>query len=113
MNQLPTPEPPHVPGSRRNLTLFLTLPPPERQRLEMFAKSVGRPLSWVVRDACRLYMDAAEADADAMSRLRSAAPALDMKDAGKTPQDKRGRPKKLPEGYKAAPTGYVEGGPPV
>ena len=92
MNQLPTPEPPHVPGGRRNLALYLTLPPTERQRLEAFAKTVGRPMSWIVRDACRLYMDAAQADPESLNPLRAGGPKLDMANAGKTPQGQRGRP---------------------
>jgi predicted DNA-binding protein len=96
MNQLPTPEPPHVPGGRRNLALYLTLPPAERQRLEAFAKTVGRPMSWIVRDACRLYLDAMETDPAAMASLRPVVPVLDMKEAGGTVQDKRGRPRKNP-----------------
>ena len=70
------------------LTLFLQLPPEERQRLQTFAKLVGRPMSWVVRDACRLYMDAAEADPESLNPLRAGGPKLD----GKTPQGQRGRP---------------------
>jgi len=68
--------------------LFLNIPEAERARLGTFAETVGRPVSWVVRDAVTLYIDAAEA-----TGLRPLMPDLDMTTAGKTPQDKRGRPK--------------------
>ena len=77
------------------LTLFLQLPPEERQRLQTFAKLVGRPMSWVVRDACRLYMDAAEADPESLNPLRAGGPKLDLANAGKTQQGQRGRPADL------------------
>lgn len=53
-------------------------------------------MSWIVRDACRLYLDAMETDPAAMACLRPVVPVLDMKEAGGTVQDKRGRPRKNP-----------------
>ena len=67
--------------------LFPIIPEAERARLGKFAETVGRPVSWVVRDAVTLYIDAAEA-----SGLRPLMPDLDMTNAGKPPQGKRGRP---------------------
>jgi hypothetical protein len=52
------------------------------------AAKLGRPLSWTVRDALRLYLDALETDAAALARLK-----VDARAAGKTKQPKRGRPR--------------------
>jgi len=74
---------------RRNSPLFVTLPLPERERLDTYAAKVGRPLSWTVRDALRLYLDAMEARADALGEVT-----LDPDRAGDTSQPQRGRPRK-------------------
>ncbi len=80
---------------RRNVPLFITLPPEERARVVAFAAKVGRPLSWAVRDGMRAYLDAVEADADKLADLRARleAPKVDPRKAGKTEQPKRGRPR--------------------
>jgi len=74
---------------RRNVPLYVMLPPEERARLEAYAETVDRPLSWAVRDALRLYLEAMETDAAALRRVK-----LDPTDAGKTKQPRRGRPRK-------------------
>lgn len=79
-------------AGRRNVPLFVMLPPNERGRLNAFAGKLGRPFSWVVRDALRVYLDAVEADAGKLESLR--APDVDLGNAGRTVQAKRGRPKK-------------------
>ena len=76
---------------RKNVPLYVMLPPDERARLEAFAEQIERPFSWVVRDALRLYLDAAESDAPRMDRLRN--PELDMSNAGKTEQPRPGKPR--------------------
>jgi predicted DNA-binding protein len=85
---------------RRNVALFLTLPPEERARLEAFAKTVDRPMSWCVRDALTVYLDAVEADADRLAALQGAVrdAALDPARAGRTVQAPRGRPSKKGKG---------------
>jgi len=74
-------------GNRRNVPLFVTMPPEERDRVAAFARKVGRPLSWAVRDGLRLYLDAVEADAEALARVK-----VDPSKAGWTKMPKRGRP---------------------
>ncbi len=83
-------------AGRLKVPLYVMLPPVERERLEAFADRVGRPFSWVVRDALTVYMAAAEADADTMARLRAAVetPGVDLSKAGRTEQDKPGRPRR-------------------
>ena len=83
--------------NRRNLPLFVTMPPLERERLTAFAASIGRPFSWVVRDAVAVYLDAVQADGDKLARLRAAVavPGLDLRKAGRTVQVNRGRPRKV------------------
>ena len=81
---------------RRNVPLYVMLPPEERARLVDFADAIARPLSWAVRDALRVYLDAVGGDAAKLADLRAnvAAPDVDLKNAGKTAQPKRGRPRK-------------------
>lgn len=83
---------------RRNVPLFITLPPDERDRVASFAAKVGRPLSWVVRDALSVYLDAVENDAGKLAALRAdvQAPKVDPRKAGKTKPPRRGRPPRLP-----------------
>ena len=77
---------------RSQVPLFITMPPAERERLNAFADRVGRPCSWLVRDALRVYLDAVEADGITLASLR--APDVDLAKAGQTTQRKRGRPPK-------------------
>lgn len=85
-------------SGRRNVPLFITLPPDERDRVASFAAKVGRPLSWVVRDALSVYLDAVENDAGKLAALRAdvQAPKVDPRKAGKTKPPRRGRPPRLP-----------------
>ena len=76
---------------RQNVPLYLMIPPAERARLERFSNEIERPLSWTVRDALRVYLDAVEG-AKTLDALR--APDVDLATAGRTVQGKRGRPKK-------------------
>jgi predicted DNA-binding protein len=85
---MPKPKNDKPAGDRRNVPLFITLPPEERARIVALAAKLGRPLSWTVRDALRLYLDALETDAAALARLK-----VDARAAGKTKQPKRGRPR--------------------
>ena len=75
---------------RNNVPLYIMLPPAERARLDAFAATIARPLSWCVRDALRLYLDAVEADAGRIAALR--APPVDIRKAGRTVQGRLGRP---------------------
>lgn len=77
--------------TRKNKPLFITLPPDERDRLGAYAAKVGRPMSWTVRDALTLYLDAMEARAADLGDVT-----LDITQAGKTSQGKPGRPPKGP-----------------
>ena len=79
---------------RRNVPLFITLPPDERARIVAFAAKVGRPLSWTVRDGMRAYLDTVEADAGKLADLRARieAPRVDPRKTGMTKLPKRGRP---------------------
>jgi len=82
-------------GGRKNTLLPVTLPPDEALRLRAFAQDVGRPMSWVVRDALRLYLDRVEADGRALAaRLRLAGDALDPdpETAPPPPVGRAGRP---------------------
>lgn len=81
------------PGAgRRNVPLYVMMPPNERDRVGSMAAKLGRPFSWVVRDAVRVYLDAVEADAGKLETLR--APDVDLGNAGRTVQAGRGRPRK-------------------
>lgn len=80
-------------GKRRNEPLFLMVPPDERARLVEFSKKIDRPMSWVVRDALRVYLDAVERDAETIMALRSP-PSMNIDQAGQTRQPRPGRPRK-------------------
>lgn len=43
--------------TRHNNRVMISLPPDERLRLTNFAKEIGRPVSWIVRDAVREYAE--------------------------------------------------------
>lgn len=85
---------------RNTVPLFITMPPEERDRVAAFAAKVGRPMGWIARDALRAYMDAAEADADTLARVRGrlAAPTLAARKVGRTPQPKKGPPPNAKKG---------------
>jgi predicted DNA-binding protein len=65
--------------------------PAERDRLDAFAEAVGRPVSWVVRDAVTCYLDSLEDDVAAL-REKLEAVTIELKNAGKTAVATRGRP---------------------
>ena len=86
------PTSPKKPTGRRNVPLYVMLPPDELARVKAFAAKVGRPLSWAVRDALTVYLDALEADADRMAVIK-----LDLSKAGRTVPLPTGRPRKVKE----------------
>jgi hypothetical protein len=72
--------------------LFISgVTPDERRRLEQFADKLGRPASWVVRDAINAYMAALAPDVEAFREILDNPP-ITMEKAGKTPVAQRGRP---------------------
>ncbi len=85
---------------RRNLAMNLSLPAEELLRLRDFAVFVGRPMSWIVRDALRLYIDRMESDPPAWA-ARSTPGALDtgsspppeLRGAGRPPGARDLRPR--------------------
>lgn len=78
-------------GGRRNLAIPISLPADEAIRLRHFARDVGRPMSWVMRDALRLYLDAMEKNARALA-ARTTPDALDLEDTPPPPVPRAGRP---------------------
>jgi predicted DNA-binding protein len=85
---------------RRNKPFQVTMPPSELERLRAFAEQVERPMSWVVRDAVTVYLDAVEADAEALARLQAKVQdaTVPPEAAGETAPLKRGRPRKRTDG---------------
>jgi predicted DNA-binding protein len=79
-------------GGRRNTAIPISLPPDEALRLRRFAQAVGRPMSWVMRDALRLYLDALEGDARALA-ARTNPGALDVGTVPPPDMPRAGRPK--------------------
>lgn len=49
---------------RRNKPMMITMPIEERVRLTSFSGKVGRPISWIVREALGFYLPLAEAKVD-------------------------------------------------
>ena len=47
--------------NRRTVNLFLTMLPEEKERLDAHAQATGRPVTWIVRDGIRAYLDTVEA----------------------------------------------------
>lgn len=45
---------------RRNKPMMITMPIEERVRLTAFSRNVGRPISWIVREALEFYLTLAE-----------------------------------------------------
>jgi hypothetical protein len=78
-------------GGRRGTVLPVSMPQDEALRLRLFAQSVGRPVSWVVRDALRLYLARLEADAQA-SAARLTADTLEPDTTPPPPVGRAGRP---------------------
>lgn len=75
--------------------LYVVLRPEEHARLVAFARRIGCPVSWAVRDGLRVYLDAVETDAERVARTlaRLRAPVVDVRKAGRTEQPPRGRPR--------------------
>jgi predicted transcriptional regulator len=76
---------------RRNVSFIVAMPPLERLRLTTLASKLGRPISWVVRDAVRLYAEAAEPNVEALTRKLAA---LDITAGKHVPASRDGRPPK-------------------
>lgn len=82
---------------RRPSRIMISLPAEERLRLANFSREVGRPISWVVRDAVREY---AQRLRPIMEQVRASAnwpPNWDNEDpqaADRVPVVKMGRPPK-------------------
>ena len=79
-------------AQRKLLPVFTTMPANEKARLMTFAKTVGRPLSWIIRDALTNYLDAVGKDAGKLAQLQ--APLLSAPEIGKAYAVKMGRPRK-------------------
>ena len=78
-------------GGRRGTVVPVSMPQDEALRLRLFAQDVGRPMSWVVRDALRLYMARLEADAQTLA-ARLTADTLDPDTTPPPPVGRAGRP---------------------
>jgi len=76
---------------RRNVPLYITMPPGELDRLRAFADKVGRPMTWVIRDALGAYLTTVEGDAVTLAQLT--APKVDPDAIGKTKPTRLGRPR--------------------
>jgi hypothetical protein len=79
--------------TRQNNRIMISLPPDERLRLANFAREVGRPVSWVVRDAVREYAQRLRPVLDQF-RAKLASGVDPLGTAGQVPTVKRGRPPK-------------------
>lgn len=85
--------------NRRLKSVFVTMPPDERARLDAYAQTLGRPLSWVCRDALRVYLDTMEPQARALGRNTKTALARPVLDGSPPPPAVRlGRPRKVGNG---------------
>lgn len=82
------------PRKRRNLPMQITMPPDERVRLAKFVRDVGRPTSWVVREAVRMYLELAESKVAELRSQLEAANYADIAAGEPVPQSKMGRPRK-------------------
>jgi predicted transcriptional regulator len=85
---------PAKPRKRRNLPMQITMPPDERARLAKFVRDIGRPTSWVVREAVRMYLDLAEIKVAELRNKLEAANYEDIAAGEPVPQSKIGRPRK-------------------
>jgi predicted DNA-binding protein len=77
--------------TRHNNRMMISLPPDERLRLANFAKELGRPVSWVVRDAVRAY---AVRVRPVLEQFRESLAHGDTLNEERAPTTKRGRPPK-------------------
>ena len=86
---------------RQAVPMQISIPPEERDRLQAFARQIRQPVSWVVRDAVRVYMQTPEALAAAKAVARAAGPTrakIRPASVGTTPHLKPGRPGKARTG---------------
>lgn len=70
---------------------YLKLPRAEAARLRNYANAYGRPMTWVIRDALRLYLDALEVHV-----VRPADVPVDLGAVGRIKSPRRGRPPRQP-----------------
>lgn len=85
---------PAKPRKRRNLPMQITMPPDERARLAKFVRDIGRPTSWVVREAVRMYLELAERKVAELRTKLETANYEDIAAGEPVPQSKIGRPRK-------------------
>ena len=84
---------PTKPKTRTAIPMQITMPPDERLRLQNFCRDINSPVSWVIRDAVRSYLDLAEPMRDEMIKRRQAATFHDLY-PGQVPEIRTGRPRK-------------------
>lgn len=80
--------------NRRTVPLFVTMLPPEKERLEDYAQASGRPPTWIVRDALRAYLDTVDATGELrptkLSMKLSPTPPIIPRSPGRPPKKRRG-----------------------
>jgi hypothetical protein len=70
----------------------------EKEKLESFSELVGRPSSWIVRDAVKCYISSLEGETEELRekldaiREKLETVKIDLSDVGHTPIPKIGRP---------------------
>lgn len=79
------------PKRRTAIPMQITMPPDERVRLSNFCRAINSPVSWIVRDAIRSYLDVTEPMQDEMIKRRRAVTFQDI-NPGQVPEMKQGRP---------------------
>lgn len=80
--------------NRRTVPLLVTMLPDEKARLEAYAQESGRPVTWIVRDGVRAYLDTVEATgelrpAKLSTKLSPSAPVI-PRSPGRPPKKRRG-----------------------
>lgn len=86
-------KPTDKPKTRTAIPMQITMPPDERLRLQNFCREAGRPVSWVIRDAVRAYLDLAEPAIEQIRQRKESATFNDIA-AGQVPEIRTGRPRK-------------------
>jgi predicted transcriptional regulator len=79
------------PKTRTAIPMQITMPPDERVRLSNFCRAINSPVSWIVRDAIRAYLDVTEPMQDEMIKRRQAVTFQDI-NPGQVPEMRQGRP---------------------
>lgn len=82
---------PTKPKTRTAIPMQITMPPDERVRLSNFCRAINSPVSWIVRDAVRAYLDVTEPMQAEMIKRRQAVTFQDI-NPGQVPEMKQGRP---------------------